>query len=1372
MTQYELGQFIKFNILPKKLKQAEIAAQLEVTRQTLSRLLNGHTTLSDELANKLSKAYNADVQKLLDMQQSILAPKQDLTTKSVRSYTSKLWDISADDISSFFERKKIGRDLLPQFVRMLVRSQNISLTMCDFHAGDNSERKGWDGETIAEKASCNVPAGYSIWELGTSSDPRKKAETDYNKSLNKQAALPQEKRLRTTYIFVTPLNWDKSKEWAKGKAALGDYENVIALDASDLEQWLEGQPSVQAWLAEKLGINTNGISTLESFWDKWAGIAEPKIAPLIFQPAIDAAKVKIENWFKGNGNEVFSIQAGTREEVGAFLGAASILDEEFRDLLTNCVIVDETADLHRLAASSSNLIPIALDTASIRACTRTFIDRAIIVSRDVTFASQDEADLNIDLPESEGFEQSLKAMGFNRTERDQLVAQTNCSPTILRRSLVRLPEDRLPHWSKEISDHQLLIPAFLAGGWQKRKEDDIAFVGALAKVCGIEDYQDVERELIRLSQMDDSPVWLESDYRGVTSKLESLLVLGPYITEEILDEYLELCELLLSEYDPALDLDKDKRWAAAIYNKTRRSSGLLRVSVTNTLIILAVHGQAHLAAASSSNIQSKIDGLVSRLLRDGSNKNWLSQNGMLRIYAEASPISFIAAVKSELKKEGSVLDEMFLPADSNSFGSSPERTDLLWALEVLAWSKDHVVDACIALAELCRYPCNDNWMNKPLASLNDVLLYWRPHTCLNVLERKKLLQQLYNRYPDVAWKLATDIFSSGGMTSGTCKPKYRDWASGIKEDISNEEVWDYGSACRDILLSHTPYTTDKTKELIDLLDTFPEEDEEKLLHIFSCWKSNASKQDFIEVRELIRTRTRTRRSLIRQKSRQQAGQSYFDGEKLLTILKPRDVLEKNAWLFLQDYVDESLDELEENDEIDFKARDKRISKLRSKAIEEVWLQLGNDGLNSLISLCKSGYAIGMSLSKVKISQSDLFNFITQQFLDAQADIRSNASFVLMGVLRNLKLPPTKVFELSQQKAQHLGRPFDPAYFCTLMNFDSEVLLLVSGLAKEVQAQYWKKVTPHYFRDSDIEPNELIHQLLDVDRPLAAFSALRFDSQYIDSSTLIKLLRAVATADVKAEPNYQLDQYRICELIGDLQKRTDVSVEVLASIEFTYAPILADKFNKGGIPTLTKVLYSDPKQYIHLVAMCYLRRDRKDDFEDIGLPDNENQRKTLAETAHHILDGLKGVPGFDQEDLTKKIEIGNSWVGAVLKLAEQYDRSVVTKLKIGELLATGKVGSDGVWPCEHVRGILEYFQDEDISRGLQIAKQNSRGVTMRPRPDNGDKERDLAKTFIKGANVIAIESPFTANILRNLARRYEEEGERHDSDGRLERYRPE
>src|SRR3546814_14458290 len=77
---------------------------------------------------------------------------------------------------------------------------------------------------------------------------------------------------------------------------------------------------------------------------------------------------------------------------------------------------------------------------------------------------------------------------------------------------------------------------------------------------------------------------------------------------------------------------------------------------------------------------------------------------------------------------------MLRPVKSGGF-DSPDRTGLLWALEVIAWNEAHLFRVARVLARLCDVPINDNWVNKPETSMESMVRSWLPQTAANIDQR-------------------------------------------------------------------------------------------------------------------------------------------------------------------------------------------------------------------------------------------------------------------------------------------------------------------------------------------------------------------------------------------------------------------------------------------------------------------------------------------------------------------------------------------------------------------------------------------------------------------------------------------------------------
>jgi hypothetical protein len=103
--------------------------------------------------------------------------------------------------------------------------------------------------------------------------------------------------------------------------------------------------------------------------------------------------------------------------------------------------------------------------------------------------------------------------------------------------------------------------------------------------------------------------------------------------------------------------------------------------------------------------------------------------------------------------------------------------------------------------------------------------------------------------------------------------------------------------------------------------------------------------------------------------------------------------------------------------------------------------------------------------------------------------------------------------------------------------------------------------------------------------------------------------------------------------------------------------------------------------------------------------------------------------------------------------------------IGHILSHSPKGADGAWPCEEVREIVDEIGSTHIGRGINMGRRNARGATWRGR--GGAQERALAAEYRAWAREIALDHPFTANVLEKLAQSYDYEAASWDTDAEID-----
>jgi addiction module HigA family antidote len=427
-TQRELGDYIRRNILPPGLPVTQAAERLGISRPALSNFLNGKAALSADMAARLERAFGADGRKLLEFQEQVDRPARDISDRAlaVRRYVPNFLVVKAAQIDQWPDSNLDARQHLPVLLRRLVHSTGEELRQVDFAGYDNAQRHGWDGWIEADTATAWIPQGKSGWEFGTDADPRKKANEDFKSRL----AVPATERRDCTFVFVTARNWPGKTAWEKEKHARRDWKAVRAFDASDLEQWLEESVPAQLWLAEKLGRPADGCRTLDDFWERWSGAAEPPLPSALFAPSINHHRNNFKRWLDSPPDRIFIVSADSSEEAVAFL-ACLFNDSDIAPRVRDLAAYFESAQtLRSLATSTAPFLAVVANPAAEKELTplyRRFHAIAVRPRNDV----QAEPDIALDPLTHDAFMAALAGMGITGEEADTLERESARSPTIL-----------------------------------------------------------------------------------------------------------------------------------------------------------------------------------------------------------------------------------------------------------------------------------------------------------------------------------------------------------------------------------------------------------------------------------------------------------------------------------------------------------------------------------------------------------------------------------------------------------------------------------------------------------------------------------------------------------------------------------------------------------------------------------------------------------------------------------------------------------------------------------------------------------------------------------------------------------------------------
>ena len=1342
------GTFIRAHVLPAGMSVKEAAKLLHVGRPALSNLLNTRSSLSSNMAVRLEKAFGADRQKLLNLQAAFDRHSRSGKERAIaaRTYVPTFLSIKARQIHDWPEHNHEPRRLLAVLLRKLIHSTGHELSHVDFPAYDNSERRGWDGRVEADAATPWIPDGKSCWEFGTNKRPSTKAESDYAKSL---ASVPPSERANCTFVFVTPRNWPGKTQWANNKHATGDWKAVRAIDASDLEQWLEESISAQMWLAEQLGMPAKGFETLDQCWRRWEEASEPKMVPALFEPSITAYRDTFKEWLKKPSERPFIVAADSRDEALAFLACL------FRDITArsealvvpweDLACVFTSADtLRTLSVSSSPFIPIVYTEEAERELA-TVYRRFHCIAVHPRNAVDSEPDIALDLLNHDAFEKALAEMGIEGDNTERLARESGYSPTILRRRLSTIPAIRKPLWSADNEVARSLIPVALAGAWRAKASADCEILSRLAGGP----YQKIEESVKHLLQFDDCPVWSLGEYRGIASKIDALFAVSKALTETDLTEFLRLAEDVLSEIDPALDLPQDKRWAAGLYGKLRDHSAALREGVCETLVILSVHGNRLFGA---DDVQTRVSMLIRQLLTPLSQK-LPSHDRDLPRYAEAAPGEFLRLLEDDLQEEHPAVIDLLKPADS-LFGR-PSRTGLLWALECLAWQ--HLGRVNLILGRLSSTVIDDNWTNKPIASLAAIYRPRMPQTGASLDDRIKALEELTRRFPDVGWQICINQFQTFPQIAfPSHRPRWRNDASGAGQSVTEQEINHFRTKALDILIAWSNHDQNTLGDLVERLPGIPEEGHSSVWDLIDQWaNSHFDEQAKAELQERIRRFAFTRRS-------RHLGLEDATRERSRTVyekLRPRDPVMRYAWLFASQWLDPSDEEIEDGD-FDITEHEEKTSQLRDEAMKDIWAECGFEGVMALLSLNSAAHSVGTSLGRTICAVRKRAD-VLRQCLSISGDLEGQIDGCIQGLLASIGNEPLDTIMPA------IAEGMDPNRIVRLLRcapFGQNTWRWLDQFSEHTQSKYWQEVVPQWGRHSEAERAEIIDRLLEAERPRAAFHAVRLDWKQVDTPRLKRLLLAVATVNAEPADWYRPDAYYISKALASLDGRNGASQEEMAQLEFMY--ISALERSKHGIPNLEKQIAASPYLFVQALAFVFKRNDGGQDPPEWRIDDPE-RRSSLGSVAYRLFERIARIPGTGQDGKINTERLLD-WVKEVRQLCAEYGRVGVGDVRIGQLLSKAPAEEDGSWPCFPVCEAMESIASHQIGNGFHVGVLNSRGVHSRGIDEGGLQERELAAKYRGWARLRAFDYPYVSTVLEGIATDYDCQAGWEDDRVRIQR----
>ena len=741
-------------------------------------------------------------------------------------------------------------------------------------------------------------------------------------------------------------------------------------------------------------------------------------------------------------------------------------------------------------------------------------------------------------------------------------------------------------------------------------------------------------------------------------------------------------------------------------------------------------------------------GAVRELLRRAnaalSGSLWASLSEVLVLLAEADPQGFLDAIEQGLEGERPVLQTMFADVEGFSalFSSSPH-TGLLWSLELLCWSPEHLSRAARALARLAELDPTGRLSNRPDRSLRTIFLPWIPRTSASLEQRLRVIDDLGRHYPDIAWELLLAIMPRSHQTSSqTPSPRFRAWMPSEEGVPVSEWLAAIDGICERAIAA-AAHDGGRWAQLVDHLGDLPVDQRDRMVAALEALPAegmpHAGRVALWDALTEFVGKHRAYRD----------ARWSLDDEALRPLdavarrLEPDDPVERHAWLF------DWRPHLPGADRDDYDAQQRILAQARRDAVAATLEVAGWAGIERLAGAARLPEEVGWHAGSLTAGR---FTAQVVERLDSAGELRR---FAAGWVRARVVTEGDEALACLRTKMPGWPGEAQTAFLLALGRHEA-VMDLLGGVERPVRDAYWSAVDPAALLATD--PELATGELIAHNRGWAAldFLSLLCLPDQSRSGPPPDLIRAALDAVLEGAPDENTRGvsagYEVGLLLDQLEQQ-GADAQTMVRYEWAFFTLLQDHRQPRA---LHWALAEDPDFFVELV--CHVYRASS----DRGSEATREREAAIARNAHSVLTDWRRVPGSDDAGAIDPARL-RTWVRRVRLLLADRDRAVVGDQQIGQVLARSGPGADGLWPAEAVRELLEDLGSRDVEIGLTIGRHNARGGTTRGLYDGGRQERALSRQHREWSHAVMDEWPRTARVLAELADDYEREARREDAE---------
>lgn len=1247
----------------------------------------------------------------------------------------------------------------PRLVRSLIAETEPSTERIRMPAGTGVASPNWDGVVTCTRGNRFVPAGTSFWELTTQqTNTNKKASDDYAKRVQNW---PSVKRFGSSYVAVACASWNKAQDFASDPSKAPDFRRVLALNVDDLEEWISCAPATTVWLRDLIGKPTEGIQLLARWWEKWLQATTIPLDERFLLAGRANDITELRKRFSQGPNVVTVGGHVQLDEIIAFVAAALTTEESNGEPVTHALFVDNQTTAQKLLANQTQTLPPGTPSSGV---TLTLVVPSVEYAQHLPPESSHrmivatpgdcQAEIVLNALDSEAIRDHFYAIEASRDKARHLAGLARRSLMALRRHLSVQPALHTPNWAK-VPLNRILRRSLLLGGWNEDYENDLETVSQFAG----EPYADVV-EALRQLEPGDSPMTLSRERWHSVTPADTWMLLHNQLSRDDLNKFSEIVLEVLTTTDPLCELPKDAALQARISGQKAKFSPQIRRGVATTLALAGCRPPIPYGEPTPDPnfVETTIRQLLKTAMHDTTPKTWVAISEALPILAEAEPDTVLESLRACIAEHHAFANAMFTDRDEHLFTFSPQspHIQILNALQIMAWSPDHLVAASSVLAGLALLDPGGRYSNRPDATLAAIFYPCMPNTSADTVIRLQALQMLRSHYPSVAWKLMLALLPRHhNAQSARVVPQFRAWQPSKHSVISPNERALFEAALVQILLTDSGDDPDRWVQLLEQMDNLSDDNRRKIVSRLAQLANGEVDERFkATLWPVLRNRLDHHRE-YRNTPYVLAEIDLQALEDLLARLRPtaHEVVFGHLFKPLLLYID-GVSAIDSSAEFNT-----TLARRQTEAVQSILTEGGLTAILDFAAAVENPYQVGQILARLDAGNDE-------QMLGVLDSAPEAVTLLGLGFFAE------RFTCLEWDGIERLldAHDLSPQVIADVLRAPPPIALgwqRVNDHGIAVATEYWQRVS---YADLGI-PNEIdellgiCRMLLAADRfGLAALLLKRGKRQHSRhpefadlSATLLESWIEQTSEETGQE---EIDRRLAVTLFGVLNEhREHLGTARVAVLEWKYYPLL-QHYSGFRTANLYREMLRDLDLFVKFVEIAFMPACTA--FGDVPtFTPTQQQRQFDAVDILYNWPSGKFAPNVKEEDELDATSL-NTWVeGARVRLAE-IDRALIGDQMIGTALAATPADTNGDWPGEAVRDLLETLQNQEIEKGLSVALLRQRGVTCRSPSDGGDQDRQLALRYSDLRTQFQT-WPRTANLLSRLASQYQNEGRLHDGE---------